>query len=52
MVPEPVNLTSFFNDDSSKIGVLNHPKTKMNGIKSVKLTDKLTLLKNNIETFS
>jgi hypothetical protein len=43
-VLEPVNLTSFFNDDSSKIWVLNHPKTKMNGINSVELTEKLAMI--------
>lgn len=40
-VLEPVNFTGFFNNNSSKIWVLNHPETKMNGIK---LTEKLALI--------
>lgn len=40
-VLEPVNLTCFFNDNSSKIWVLNHSENEIN---SVKLTEKLAII--------
>jgi hypothetical protein len=40
-VLEPVNLTGFFNDNSSKIWVLNHPENEIN---AVKLSEKLALI--------